>query len=51
MPGLECSKTNFHIPLNGVKDLFGFFYCKIDSPIYLYLGFLPVRTKNGMMMG
>jgi hypothetical protein len=50
MPGLNCKKVNFHNPSNHITDLFGFFYCKIESPLDLYLGLLPIRNKTGIMM-
>lgn len=50
MPGLNCSKINFHNSTSYLKDLFGFFYCKIESPSDLYLGLLPIRNKSGIMM-
>jgi len=32
-----------------IKDLFGFFYCEIESSNN-YLGLLPVRTPEGLIM-
>lgn len=48
MPGLECSKIEYFFNKTDIKDLFGFYYCKIESPLDSYLGLLPVRTKSGI---
>lgn len=52
MPGLECSYVySIHKNINEIKeDLFGFFYCKIETPKNDYLGLLPVRNKIGVTM-
>ena len=43
MPGLDCVNVNYYDNPINIDDLFGFFYCKIKTPIYDYLGLLPVR--------
>ena len=48
MPGLNCTKVTFYKPTQDLENLFGFFYCKIRSPLYDYLGLLPVRTGSGL---
>ena len=47
MPGLSANKLQFFSD-KSIDDLFGFFYCKIETPIDSYLGLLPVRNKNGI---
>lgn len=47
MPGLDCTKVAYN-NYKSVDDLFGFFYCKIESPKDSYLGLLPVRDKSGI---
>ena len=47
MPGLECSKVNYYTN-KSIDDLFGFFYCSIESPLDSYLGLLPVRDEPGI---
>lgn len=58
MPGLNCvyeSMINFYInqstdqTIDNVEKLFGFYYCKIKTN-NLYIGLLPVRTKDGIIM-
>lgn len=39
---------NYNNDIN-LKDLFGFFYCKIEATDN-YLGLLPLRTKTGLLM-
>ena len=48
MPGLICSKLQFFNDKQTIDNLFGFFYCRIETPINSYLGLLPVRNKNGI---
>jgi len=49
MPGLNCSKITYYKEnLEDIYSLFGFFYCKIDTPLNDYLGLLPVRNKFGI---
>ena len=31
-----------------IDTLFGFFYCRIDTPLDGYLGLLPIRSKKGL---
>lgn len=58
MPGLNCiyeSMLNLLInqstdqTADNVDKLFGFYYCKIKTN-NLYIGLLPVRTKDGIIM-
>lgn len=46
MPGLTSSKLNFYEIYKDRDDLFGFFYCIIETPLDIYLGLLPVRTSK-----
>lgn len=46
MPGLTCSKINFYNTNQDIRNLFGFFYCSISTPLYAYLGVLPLRTEK-----
>lgn len=50
MPGLSCTlETDINKSIHSISNLFGFYYCKIitkDS----YLGLLPLRTRNGLIM-
>jgi hypothetical protein len=50
MPGLDCSKIMFYKDdeYNDIDNLFGFFNCKIEAPLDLYLGLLPVRNSIGI---
>ena len=48
MPGLDCVKHVYYDSSVNIDNLFGFFYCNIVSPENIYLGLLPVRTKNGI---
>lgn len=48
LPGSECYKENFMNLDKSVEDLFGFYYCSVESPKDSYLGLLPVRTKGGL---
>jgi hypothetical protein len=47
MPGLECVKVNYYTA-KSIDDLFGFFYCTIESFLDSYLGLLPVRNISGI---
>ena len=58
MPGLDCvyeSNIDFFIDksmdqsTDKVEKFFGFYYCKIKTN-NLYIGLLPVRTKEGITM-
>jgi len=52
MPGLNCvyhDKINKNIS-ELIEDLFGFYYCKIVTPSDSYLGLLPTRTSEGLIM-
>ena len=48
MPGLNCTKVFFFEKYQNIDTLFGFFYCRIESPLDGYLGLLPKRTKQGL---
>lgn len=48
MPGLVCSKLLYYTKDCDINDLFGFFYCHVESPVNSYLGLLPVRDKSGI---
>lgn len=48
MPGLVCSKLLYYTKDCNINDLFGFFYCHVESPINSYLGLLPVRDDSGI---
>lgn len=48
MPGLSCEKLTYYKDNMDISELFGFFYCKIESPKDLYLGLLPVRVNSGI---
>ena len=51
MPGLECSYIeNIDLNINEyINDMFGFYYCKVKASDN-YLGLLPYRTSNGLLM-
>jgi hypothetical protein len=56
MPGLDCKYienygiTQSYVDTNvTLKDLFGFFYCKIKSSSN-YIGLLPKRTEQGRLI-
>jgi len=51
MPGLICDKLYYYkgISLEQVSNIFGFFYCEIETPKNAYLGILPVRNKEGLI--
>lgn len=46
MPGLVCNQYTYYIDKD-IDDLFGFFYCSIETPLHDYLGLLPVKD-NGL---
>lgn len=48
MPGLQCTKVFYYKDECNIDDLFGFFYCKIEAPLDLYLGLLPIRVNLGI---
>ena len=54
MPGLDCTKLRFYKPTENLEDLFGFFYCKINTNVKSntndYLGLLPVHSNEGLIM-
>lgn len=43
MPGLICSKLVFYVNNQEIDNLFGFFYCSIETPLDGYLGLFPIR--------
>lgn len=53
MPGLTCSKLLFFVdrdtPDRDIDNLFGFFYCRIETPHNNYLGVLPVKSAKGLI--
>lgn len=49
MPGLICSKILYNSEPQDIDTLFGFFYCRIETPLNGYLGLLPVITKTGLI--
>nr|QCS25166.1 hypothetical protein [Arthonia quintaria] len=49
MPGLECTKIQFFKYKEKINNLFGFFYCEIETTNNNYLGLLPYRTKKGII--
>ena len=48
MPGLVCSKLLYYTKDCNINDLFGFFYCYVESPVNSYIGLLPVRDDSGI---
>ena len=48
MPGLECSNMLFYTDDQKRENLFGFFYCSIQTLSNGYLGLLPVRDVSGL---
>ena len=48
MPGLLSDKRTYYKDNSDISCLFGFFYCKIESPLDLYLGLLPIRVNLGI---
>lgn len=50
MPGSKCVlETNINMFLENMINVFGFFYCNIETTDS-YLGLLPVRTAKGIIM-
>lgn len=51
MPGLGCVYSdNINSNMGSMKDkIFGFYYCSIEATEH-YLGLLPFRDKNGLIM-
>ena len=48
LPGVDCYKEHY-IDMNiSIKNLFGFYYCEIETNNNDYLGLLPVRDKYGL---
>lgn len=45
MPGLECSRILFYTEEQNLENLFGFFYCSVETTLKGYLDLLPVRDK------
>lgn len=49
MPGKSCRYIeSFQEKGLALEDLFGFFYCEIESPESDYFGLLLVRDKSGI---
>lgn len=48
MPGLKAKKIFFFDDSENISNLFGFFYCDIESPKDIYLPILPVSNKLGL---
>ena len=48
MPGLTCNKVFLFEGNEDINQLFGFFYCRIESSLNDYLGLLPIRTNTGL---
>lgn len=50
MPGLSCVRVEYYTDMYDIDSLFGFFYCRIETPIEnTYLGLLPVRNNTGLI--
>ena len=50
LPGLKCVYIdNINKDISDCKNFFGFYKCIIDAPDN-YLGYLPVRSKEGIIM-
>ena len=50
MPGSKCTlEDSKNSNLQNIPNIFGFFYCSIKTNNG-YLGLLPVRTKEGIIM-
>jgi DNA polymerase type B, organellar and viral/RNase_H superfamily len=51
MPGTECTYIeNISNEDLYIKDLFGFFQAKVKTSLNNYLGLLPIKTKNGLIL-
>ena len=48
MPGIQCIKKFFINKSVDIDNLFGFFYCEIETNNN-YLGLLPVRDESGLI--
>lgn len=48
LPGLECSKIDNFGDNVDICNLFGFYYCEIETSGDKYLGVLPVTSKFGI---
>lgn len=48
MPRTECVRKEFIKKEININDLFGFFYCEIETTEE-YLGLLPYRYEEGIM--
>lgn len=48
MPGLNCNKIIYYNSNEDIDNLFGFFYCKIETSNNGFLGLLPVRSSSGI---
>lgn len=52
MPGLDCIYKEFISPSKemdvNIKDIFGFYYCEVETPKDIYLGLLPIRNNAGL---
>ncbi len=48
MPGLTCYKEYFYDENINIDNLFGFYYCSIETPDNIYLGLLPRRNNSGI---
>jgi hypothetical protein len=49
MPGLNCVYVENVQGILELKDLFGFFYCRVKCPNNRYLGLLPKRTDTSLI--
>lgn len=50
MPGLNCLfEADINLSINDIPNFFGFYYCKVVTT-NSYLGLLPVRTRDGLIM-
>ena len=49
MPGLTCHIL-FYYNNTDIDNLFGYFCCRIETPLNIYLGLLPIRTRNGLTL-
>ncbi len=49
MPGTQCIKKEFINKDVDIDNLFGFFYCEIETNNNDYLGLLPVRDQSGLI--
>jgi DNA polymerase type B, organellar and viral len=49
MPGLSCTFTDYIQPVEYNKELFGFYYCEVETQDN-YLGLLPVHNNFELIM-